>query len=837
MAESFNITFCGDTSLGYYYLEQSREKYSKAYDRLQNNPMSFFDGVLPLLEKSDELIVNLETVLSHDPGKPIEGKQYPGCDDPDVTIEVLKKLGVTAVTLANNHTMDFGPDKLLAMISKLKSNGIATIGAGINLEEARRPYQIETRIGNRVINVYIFNGMRATRRYIKYGFFAGKDSPGIASTNLNGMVRGIRKVRASDPDSIVIVCPHWQGIDYQDTSEMHAEWCRNIIDAGADHVVAHGSHKADKVETYNGGKVFFSIGNFVFNSPGRYHAKRAEPYSLVPRLTIGNDRDRWKATFSVSKIITDNRATNFMVDVAKEDNRGLHGIAPQGDEKMNEREIGMKLQDFINMVEGECEFHFDGSYDDSFQGLSYAVKKSNSKYWVIIMGGRFSESVKKKYGQAAKSLEELVVRCESLGINRFVAPMSMKGEGCLLGKQCIFVDDTNKFLYKTADLIRENITRGKLVGITGSAGKSTTKAILSHVLNKHLPQQSIFSPGINQNVASNVLCHMSKNHNYDYAILEVAASCLTRFKRRGFSLSPDIAVVTSISEAHLEYLGSLEGVAATKSEIFSQAPSDAVAVINCDTPHADLLMDRAMREGYKLICYGESDAADIRLEKFDFSKNEVEVNVFGEKVNYTMGPPGKHMAINSLAVIATMIGLKIEDWKDALQYFSSYKPLIGRGEIIKINMGRKELTIIDESYNANPASMSASLDLLKNYELSPEGRKIAVIGDIMELGQSSRPVHADLAKKISSSNLDKVFLVGEYVEEIWTRLPENIKGEIFSSVSGVYTRLRDELRDGDILLLKASNGIGLSKISSRLKSEAVRNSGSSAESVGLDPAH
>lgn len=313
MVESFRITFCGDTSLGYYYLRRSRKKFSQAYDRLLNNPISFFEGVRPILEGSDEIIVNLETVLSHDPGKPIEGKQYPGCDDPDVTIEVLKRLGVTAVTLANNHTMDYGPDKLLAMIAKLNSNGIATIGAGINLEEARRPYRIEAKVGERVKSVYVFNGMRATRRYIKYGFFAEKDRPGIASTNFDEMEKGIQNIKASDPDSIVIVCPHWQGMDYRDINGNHQNWCRDIIDAGADHVVAHGTHKADKVENFAGGKIFYSIGNFIFNSPGRYKAKGADPKSLIVSLA---DIDG-KQGFTINEIMTDNKESGFRVEAHK----------------------------------------------------------------------------------------------------------------------------------------------------------------------------------------------------------------------------------------------------------------------------------------------------------------------------------------------------------------------------------------------------------------------------------------------------------------------------------------------------------------------------------------
>lgn len=312
MDKPFTITFCGDTSLGYYYLDKSKSKYAEAYERLQKDPMSFFAGVRSVLEGSDEIIVNLETVLSHAPGQPIDGKEYPGCDDPDVTLRVLKELGVTAVTLANNHTMDFGPDKLLAMIELLQEHGIAVIGAGRNLEEARKPYHIAARTPGGIRNVYVFNGMRSSRRYTEYGFFASKDRPGIASTNLKAMSREIEKIKAIDPQSVVVVCPHWQGIDYQDTGEKHQEWCRAIIAAGADHVIAHGSHKADRVEAYQGGEILYSIGNFVFNSPGRYRSRGADPYGLVPRLML--DGETANGEIDVTKIMTDNKASNFRVE-------------------------------------------------------------------------------------------------------------------------------------------------------------------------------------------------------------------------------------------------------------------------------------------------------------------------------------------------------------------------------------------------------------------------------------------------------------------------------------------------------------------------------------------
>ena len=232
------------------------------------------------------------------------------------------------------------------MIEKLEKHGIAVIGAGRNLEEARKPYRIQAQTRDGVKNIYIFNGMRSTRRYAEYGFFAKKDKPGIASTNLKEMSREIQKVKDEDPNSIVVVCPHWQGIDYQDTSEKHQEWCRNIINAGADHVVAHGSHKAGDIEEYSEGTIFYSIGNFVFNSPGRYRSKGAEPFSLIPKLTFGDDQGGEKGRFSVSRIITDNKVTSFRVAVVEDEASGEPESVAESDAIADEVTQGSSDMDF-----------------------------------------------------------------------------------------------------------------------------------------------------------------------------------------------------------------------------------------------------------------------------------------------------------------------------------------------------------------------------------------------------------------------------------------------------------------------------------------------------------
>lgn len=314
MTKPCKITFCGDTSLGYSYLgrAKSKKRFPEAYGRLGSDPFSFFEGVASLLTGSDEVIVNLETVLSHNPGEPIEGKDYPGFDDPKVTIAILKKLGVTAVTLANNHVMDFGEQSLVEMIDLLHANDIATIGAGRNLSEARRPYVITTDAGTRI---YIISCMRAGKRYEEYGFFAQEDKPGIANADLSMLERQIEVIKKADPDAAVIVCPHWQGIDYQDVDRKRKKWCRRVVDAGADSIIAHGTHKKDEVEEYAGKKMYFSIGNFVFNSPGRYAAKNAAPFSLVVNVDAVAGKE---LLCSSTNIHSDNKITDFNTAVVSD---------------------------------------------------------------------------------------------------------------------------------------------------------------------------------------------------------------------------------------------------------------------------------------------------------------------------------------------------------------------------------------------------------------------------------------------------------------------------------------------------------------------------------------
>ncbi|QQK74191.1 CapA family protein [Salicibibacter cibarius] len=312
MSKPYTITFAGDTSLGDGYLNKPKRKKEK--ERLETDPYSFFEEVASFVNKSDYSILNLETVLAHNPSGFLEGKQYPNWDSPQRTIDMLKSMNVDAVSLANNHTMDYGESTLVDTINELKNAGISYFGAGQSSEEAVAPLKIEVPGTYQRKNVYVLTGMKASRRYrVDYNFFAQQEEAGVNSLNENRLIRKISSLKEKDSDAIVIVCPHWQGLDYKWVKETEETRCRSFVEAGADLVIAHGTHMANHIEKYKSGIIAYSIGNFVFNSPGRYKKMQAPPYSFIANLIISESENGWDIQPAFYPIVTDNKETGFRV--------------------------------------------------------------------------------------------------------------------------------------------------------------------------------------------------------------------------------------------------------------------------------------------------------------------------------------------------------------------------------------------------------------------------------------------------------------------------------------------------------------------------------------------
>jgi hypothetical protein len=346
IASEITVVFGGDTSLGETYLKKLKSK--EYVDRLISSPASFFEALEPLITDKFSFIINLETVLANEPETYLAGKRYCGWDAPEMTISAMKTIGIDLVSLANNHTLDFGPHKMVDMISILRGASIDVVGAGSNIEQASKPWKICSPLGN----IYIFAAFEFRREYQeRFHFYATSDKPGVnyfRLRRLNRLTQAISVVRRSEPDALIIAFPHWGGaINYSPPTKGMWDANDGLLEAGVDLVLGHGSHNVQRCFASLSSTTVFSIGNFVFNSPGRYKLLNALPYSLIGRLTLGRTRNEWTGMLKLYPIVSDNLQTGFRPRPATETEalevfqflsiEGKHNFNPEFELQRDER--------------------------------------------------------------------------------------------------------------------------------------------------------------------------------------------------------------------------------------------------------------------------------------------------------------------------------------------------------------------------------------------------------------------------------------------------------------------------------------------------------------------
>lgn len=339
---------------------------------------------------------------------------------------------------------------------------------------------------------------------------------------------------------------------------------------------------------------------------------------------------------------------------------------------------------------------------------------------------------------------------------------------------------------------------GSVIAVTGSAGKTTTRSMLRHVLS---PQFSIHEGGANYTTA--LRSRAFQLDDAEIGLFEVASIGLPTVEK---FVRPNIAIVTSIGEAHMDVLETLEGVAATKAILFEGLEEDGTAIINLDTPHSAVLVARAEAHASHVITYGESSRADIRLQDYDYSTGTVTAEFRGDELEYVVSLAGKHNALNSLAVIGALSALGL-DPHDFVESFRTLEPVGGRGDVSEMRLGNRRVTVVDQSYNANPTSMKAALESFgQKYR---NERRIVVLGDMLELGDSAEDLHRGIVDAILEAEPAKVFLVGRLMETVWPHLPKSVRVMLSLDARPVEAVLPDHLEDGDAVFVKASNGAGL----------------------------
>ncbi|MBB5519249.1 UDP-N-acetylmuramoylalanyl-D-glutamyl-2,6-diaminopimelate--D-alanyl-D-alanine ligase [Amphiplicatus metriothermophilus] len=390
------------------------------------------------------------------------------------------------------------------------------------------------------------------------------------------------------------------------------------------------------------------------------------------------------------------------------------------------------------------------------------------------------------------------------------------------GKPLLVVRDTLEGL---RDLARAARLRnfGKRVAVTGSAGKTSAKEMLRVALGAagraHAAEKSFNNHwGVPLTLAQLPM-------NADYGVFEIGMNHAGEITPLTRLVRPHAAIVTTVGPAHLEFFGSVEKIAEAKAEIFLGLAPGGVAIIPADNEHCALLRRRAEKAGAaRIVSFGARDGADLRL--LDYAEESdgarIEAQVFGEDVAFRLGAPGRHQAMNALAVLAAVraVGAPLVPAMEALARFA---PSEGRGARREIALsGGRRITLIDESYNANPASMAAALALLGAAKPRGRGRRIAVLGEMLELGPDAPKLHAQLADALAAAKVDRLYAAGALMRHLWEAAPAAMRGRWSEKADDVLAALRADLADGDVVMVKGSNASKISLVARALESEEAR---------------
>jgi UDP-N-acetylmuramoyl-tripeptide--D-alanyl-D-alanine ligase len=354
-------------------------------------------------------------------------------------------------------------------------------------------------------------------------------------------------------------------------------------------------------------------------------------------------------------------------------------------------------------------------------------------------------------------------------------------------------------------------SNAKILAVTGSAGKTTTKEILRLACNAL--GRTHASAASHNNHWGVPLSLASLPRDSEYGIFEIGMNHFGEIRNLVSFVRPHVALITTIAPAHLEFFGNCDSIADAKSEIFEGLPPGGAALIPADSPYAERLKARA-RQAQVSDIIGFGITGEARLLSFtpDGEGMRVKADILGRMVDCHVGAPGAHIAQNVVGAL-TAVALLDGDVLNAAAALKNFTALKGRGARFVAN----GIAVIDESYNANPASMVAALALLGD----ASGRRIAVLGDMLEMGAGGIAHHAGLALSIAANNVDLVFASGVQMKALWDALPAKARGAYTETSAVLLPQLLAALKPGDTVLVKGSNGARMSVIIEALKEKGA----------------
>jgi len=380
----------------------------------------------------------------------------------------------------------------------------------------------------------------------------------------------------------------------------------------------------------------------------------------------------------------------------------------------------------------------------------------------------------------------------------------------------LVVDDVLAGLVELGIVSRARLT-AHVIAITGSVGKTSTKEALRRVLaaqgETHASASSFNNHwGVPLSLAR---CPASVK----FAIFEVGMNHAGEIETLVKMIRPQVAVITTVEPVHLEFFAGIEAIADAKAEIFIGLEPGGAVVLNRDNSQFARLARSAKKRGIdRIVSFGADAKSDARLIDVALHPHlsAVHANILGHDVTYKLGMPGRHMAMNSLGVLAAA-SLAGADLALAALSLSQIEPTVGRGARRMLEVGHGEATLIDESYNANPASMAAALNVLGSAAVGPQGRRIAVLGDMLELGPTAPALHLGLNEAIKANDVDLVYCCGPLMRNLWDALSTGKRGGYAENSASLEAQVVSAIRAGDVIMVKGSLGTKMKPIVTALE--------------------
>jgi len=417
---------------------------------------------------------------------------------------------------------------------------------------------------------------------------------------------------------------------------------------------------------------------------------------------------------------------------------------------------------------------------------------------------------------AARDGHDFVARALDKGAA--VALVSHVPEGVAADAPLLIVDDVQKALEALGAAARAR-TGAKVIAVTGSVGKTTTKEMLRAALAGQGRTHAAEASYNNQWGVPLTLARMPRDT--EFAVIEIGMNAPGEIAPLARMTRPHVAMVTTVAPAHLEAFGAIEGIALEKADIFEGLEPGGVALANADVDTAPILFAAARDRGARLLRFGETEGCEAHLSEVTLTGGAtvIRADLAGTPILFKLPVPGRHLALNALAALAAAQAAGADVARAALA-LGQWRPVRGRGTRERIVLSLVDdlaIGLIDDAYNANPASVAAGLEVLAAAEPEGAGRRIAVLGDMLELGPGAPAMHGDLAALKAMQAVDIVHSSGPLMAHLQAALPGVKRGFHRDRPEDLARALPQDLRAGDILLVKGSLGSRVSLVVDALR--------------------